>query len=330
MKVRNASSERGAALLIVLLLVATISVLALSIVQAVSTAYNAALVSSSRSQVLWFAFGAEDLASTKLSALSKVSEGKITSQTPGLNQPLTFDLPGGQLHALFQDASNCFNLNSLAQTSEEAEAAGAISAEQYYKDFLVAVGFDTSQSVQLTAALQDWLDLDNQPRSNGAETSYYATLETPYASGNTLLVSETELRAVKGYSQEVFRRIRPYVCARPDKVIGLYNVNTLRPAHAPLLVPVFANEINAESLENELRAVEGVEFDSASSFLEIQAFAAIAPDKRLDELLGVSSNYFRLTGEVVYLDAVTSYEAVFARSKANEVELLRRRLGVDE
>lgn len=327
---KSPSSEKGAALLVVLLLVATISALSLTIVQTVSTAYQTAMMSSARNQILWFAIGAEDLASSKLSAASKLTEGRITRNTPGLNERIDFELPGGRLSAVFSDASNCFNLNSLAQSSEDAEATGAINASTYYKDLLLTLGFEPGQANELVSTLQDWLDLDNLPRTGGAEVSYYASLKHPYGPGNTFLVSPTDLRAIKGYSKEVVQRLKPYVCAWQDKRIGPFNVNTLSRSQAPLLVPVFANEIPLSTIEEELQAVEGVEHDSEKEFLARPTFAIVSPDKRLDSLLSDKTSFFRLAGEVVYLDAVTSYEAVFARNKANDIVLVRRRLGVDE
>ena len=324
------SSERGAALLIVLLLVASLSAIALTIVQTMNSAYQSALISSARNQILWFAIGAEDFAASKLSTVSKLTEGKITRMTPGFDEPIEFALPDGCLKARFTDGSNCFNLNALSQTSEQADKAGAINAAEFYQQLLSALEFDTNKATELVATLQDWIDGDTLPRPGGAETSYYVSLEKPYASANTFLVSPGELRAIKGYTKEVYRRIRPYVCTHPDANIGPFNINTMRVAHAPLLFPVFSGEIPVTTLETELSGLEGTVNDTVDDFFALPTFAIIGKDNRKDEVLSVTTTYFRLTGEVVYLDAVTGYEAVFARDKAHNVALVRRRLGVDE
>lgn len=324
------SKERGAALLIVLLQVATISVIAVAIMASVTHSMRVSAISSARSQALWYTTGAEDLAAAKLSELVEVTEGKISHVTPGIGVPIVFEMGDGRVSAEFQDASNCFNLNSLSQTREDAELAGAVDAAAFYRQLLIALEIDANLTDELVAAVQDWIDADRLPRPSGAESTYYATLEHPYAAGDTLMVSPNELRAVKGYTKEIFGRVKPYICTRPTTSIGSFNVNTLRPQHAPLLVPVFSSEIDRATMMQELEAVQGEIFSGKEDFLSIQAFALIGETNRLDSLLDVQSTHFRLTGEVVYQDTVTSYEAIFVRGDDNSVSLIRRRFGVDE
>lgn len=331
--VETSSRERGAALLIVLLQVAALSVIALAIVQHVTQSLRMSAISSARGQALWYAFGAEDLAVAKLSEVMKLTDGEINFSTPGLGVPLVFPLGDGRLNARFDDQTNCFNLNSLSQASEEGEEAQettAVDAAVFYQQLLIALDFDLNKAQEMVSSLQDWIDEDRLPRASGAETTYYASLPQPYGAADTLLVTPQELLAIKGYDRESYRRLRPFVCVRPDATLGPFNVNTLKPDMAPLLVPVFSGEIEVEAVRQELESISGEVFSSETDFLARPAFALIASEKRLASLLGIQSTHFRLTGEVVYLDTVTSYEAVLARDDANEVELLRRRFGVDE
>lgn len=332
MKQASAQSEKGAALLIVLLLVATLSVVSLTIVQTVGQAYRVGLHSSARSQALWYAMGTETLATSRLTQLMKLSEGKLSRNMEGLNEPFTFVIDGGSLTVQVADYSNCFNLNSLGQVTEEAgeNTSNAVSPALFYEHLLGALEIDTSLIPNLVAGVEDWIDADTRPRLTGAETSYYATLPQPYAPGDSLMATPQELLGIKGYTPDIFRRIRPFVCALPGKTPGVFNVNTLNANHAPLLVPVFGNEIDVEKIRTELEAGSNVTFKSASEFLALPTFALITPEKRQDQFLGIDSTYFRLTGEVVYLDTLTRYEAVFVRNDANKITLVRRRLGVDE
>ncbi len=322
--------ERGAALLIVLLLVATLSVIALAIVQTVSMAYRTSGLSAARSQIMWFALGAEDIASQRLSAALKLTEGRFSHFTPGLGEPLSFSVPDGKVTAIFNDHTNCFNLNSLAQQQTSDDSEAELDPAQFYKSLLVALDFNPGLADELVASVQDWIDDDNQPRQSGAETTFYASLEEPYAAGNTFLVTPNELLSMRRYDGEIFRRIRPYVCTRPDSGLGPFNINTLQPSDAALLVPVFSEEVSIDVIRTELESLQTTELTDDEDFFARPAFSLVAPEQRLSELIDIKSDYFRLSGDVVYLDSVTSYEAVFARGNGDDVVLLRRRLGVDE
>ncbi|MFC6197425.1 type II secretion system minor pseudopilin GspK [Ponticaulis profundi] len=326
----DARSERGAALLIVLLLVATLSVLSLAIVQTVTHAYRLSGLSSSRSQALWLAVGVEDFAKVKLQQALQLTEGKLDRRTPGLDEPLVVPVEGGEIRAVISDASNCFNLNSLVQSEEALSNPDVVDAGAFYLAMLEALQIDPTQAREMLAATQDWIDADNAPRSFGAETSFYASQEKPYAAGNTYLASPQEVLAIRGYSPEVFRRIRPLICTLPNDQVGQFNINMLTPDQAPLLAPVFAGVVSIDSIYGQLEAQQGRSFADTEEFFAQPMFAVVDPEQRLDSLLSVEAHLFRLRGEVVYLDTVSSYEAIFERGQSGAIRLLRRRLGVDE
>ena len=280
---RRLRSDQGAALLVVLLLVATLSVISLGVMQIVTSATRVAGLSGSRSQAIWYVRGAEDIARIKVKEIFEASDGKITRYTPGLGQDIPFDIEGGALIARVEDYSNCFNLNSLGQSADdqENEESPEPDAATFYTSLLETLGFDTSTAIQLRSALEDWIDADNTPRPSGAESYYYSGLERPYLAADGPLVARSELRAIQGYDRETYRRIAPYVCAMPGKTIARFNVNTLKVADAPLLVPVFSNLITLDAMVGILSLQADIVHNDVDEFLADPSFAAIEPEKRL-------------------------------------------------
>ncbi len=63
-------------------------------------------------------------------------------------------------------------------------------------------------------SLQDWLDDDDVPRSDGAEAVYYAV--QGYTPRNGGLLSVDELARVRGIGPRLVARLRPYVTTDPD------------------------------------------------------------------------------------------------------------------
>ena len=63
-------------------------------------------------------------------------------------------------------------------------------------------------------SLLDWLDYDDLPRANGAESGYYARLGI--APRNGMLASVDELARVRGFTPRLVDRLRPYVTVDND------------------------------------------------------------------------------------------------------------------
>ena len=65
-------------------------------------------------------------------------------------------------------------------------------------------GVDTSEASQISDAILDWIDPDDQPRLSGAESDYYLGLNPPYQAKNGPLDDLTELMLIRGVSPDMF------------------------------------------------------------------------------------------------------------------------------
>ncbi len=323
------TGESGAALLIALLIVATLSIIAVTLQRAGLQAVKSATLGEARAQTGWHVLGAEALAASLLTQSAGAVEGKFTRSTPGLGQPIVFPIEAGRIAVTVADASNCFNINSLAVSAQEAVEQNQPDPAQFYERLLIAVGVDRNDVSTLVDTAADWVDEDTGPRPFGAETAFYASGATPYAAADAPMVALSELRAVRGYDAALVQRIAPFLCAHPDTRIGPFNINTMEPWQSPLLVPVFADLVSLETLTG-LLFEEGEPGRTVAEFLEAPSLAAIAPENRYDDVLSDTSTWFDMRGEVVYLDVQTPFYALFEIDAASSAQLVRRRLGADE
>ncbi|MCM2357235.1 MAG: type II secretion system minor pseudopilin GspK [Geobacteraceae bacterium] len=69
---------------------------------------------------------------------------------------------------------------------------------------------------ELLDAVADWIDSDDDPRPDGAETPYYQALKPPYGAKNGSMETFEELRLVKGIDGKTLERLRPYLTVFPD------------------------------------------------------------------------------------------------------------------
>lgn len=180
--------------------------------------------------------------------------------------PVDIPLPAGPSRVSFQDATNCFNLNSLAMDTEGTDIdPSALSA---YQKLLVTSGITETDAERLVSTLADWIDMDASARSGGAEDVFYMNRAVPHFAANRPLMTISELRAIDGYSPEVVRLLQGRVCAGTPAQPSVLNVNSLEPADAPLLYALAPEQAEW----NEIAAV--IESRPVGGWASAEDFAA--------------------------------------------------------
>ena len=153
--------------------------------------------------------------------------------------------------AQLTDALSRFNINQLQGRPTPYNPQGTFNERfttgqqrfmrllQTQPDNLV----DTTLAQSITEAVIDWIDSDNTiTGQGGAEDNYYSSLETPLRTANQPFISVTELRQIKGVSNDIYNYLSPLLIALPSDV-G-FNVNTA-------LVPVMRS-LNQQNIETPL------------------------------------------------------------------------------
>ena len=155
------------------------------------------------------------------------------------------------IKAQLTDALSRFNINQLQGRPTPYNPQGTFNERfttgqqrfmrllQTQPDELV----DTTLAQSITEAVIDWIDSDNSiTGQGGAEDSYYSSLDVPLRTANQLFVSITELRQIKGVTNEIYNYVEPLLIALPSDV-G-FNINTA-------LVPVMRS-LNQQNIETPL------------------------------------------------------------------------------
>ena len=233
------NAQKGAALIVVLLLVATLAFVVLAITERTAASVRRTSAATARAQMLWRMVGAETLSTVVVTkALEQEAANAFTLEHPLLATPFPVPLPEGTGYLRFADASRCFNLNSMVS---EATPGAFSKNETGRKEFLalaVASGLGLNEAESLADAIVDWLDTDTSQELRGAEDGFYTGLPVPFRTGGGLFASVTELRAIRGMTREIYDQLSPFFCAYPSVQPVTLNVNLLRPDDAPLLAAV--------------------------------------------------------------------------------------------
>ncbi|MGS2718578.1 type II secretion system minor pseudopilin GspK [Eionea flava] len=191
------------------------------------------------------------------------------------------------IKATLTDALSRFNLNQLQGRPTPYNPQGTLNERfttgqqrfmrllQTQPDDLV----DPSLAQSITEAAIDWMDGDNNVTGQGgAENNYYSSLDTPYRAANQPFISVTELRQIKGITDEIYRYLAPLVVVLPNDV-G-FNVNTALPAvmrslnqqniDTPLVESDAALLTEGRPLAEDTAAIDNNENATAENNSEIQ------------------------------------------------------------
>lgn len=178
-----------------------------------------------------------------------------------------------------------------------------------------------------TDAILDWLDADDEPRPEGAESDYYESLETPYACKNGPMESIEELLLIAGITPEIYfdlnrdpeetQELRQQedelypVSSLPDlltatgSIEGKININTARPE---LLMALFQDPAAVDTI---------VAAQQETPFQDVQDLGtSVNLPPEFNDLLDVKSNVFRIQGDGFVDDVMVRVEAYVVRPDA--------------
>lgn len=337
----NARGERGAALVVALLIFALCTALIVAMKSEFVLYYQRGANVFISEQVYAYLRGAEELA--KLALVQDYDEDQLREQPQDdLSEPwaqdpdrvVPYDLDeGGWLRGGLEDLQGRFNLNALVDTAASSEGETKIrytSAQKQFVRLLQALDgleLGEQEAIAVTESIGDWLDADSKVRPNGAEDDYYVGLTPAYRAGNQLMASVSELRAIVGVTPQLYDALRPWVAALPEKDAVL-NILT---APSMLLRTInddasFAPLSEADGLLlDEVRAEEG--FASIEDFLANPVFEGKELSK-IQSRLGTSSSYFLLSSEAKVAERKLRLYSVLERKDRTVTTIARTNEGL--
>jgi general secretion pathway protein K len=326
---RGRASREGMALLTVLLLVAVMAVVAVAILDDVRFSVRRTTNAETQAQAQWYAAGAESLARRQISDLLE-ADGARTPLEPRWNgRVMEFPVEEGAIRAVVTDGQNCFNLNSLVYGQGEDLFARPEGTTQFIA-LGTALGLSRARMSAAAAALTDWMDNDAAASAGGAEDARYAGLATPYRTGGVMLADVSEMRAVAGVDADLYRRLRPYVCALPATAQARLNPNTLTEGQAPLLVMLSDGEIGLQTARAAIAARPVSGWSSVEAFWAQSALKDFTPDEEAQAQVSLLTRYFDLRVDVDYGGARAVRTALLYAAPDGAVRTVLRRWTPEE
>ena len=117
--------------------------------------------------------------------------GPTNNPIAEVENPIT--LGHGTISWKITDLESKFNINS----SEPV-------LQQILPQALTLMGVAAGESTPIVNSILDWIDPDDQPHVEGAETPYYQNLNPPYTAKNGPIDDISELLLIKGITPEIY------------------------------------------------------------------------------------------------------------------------------
>ena len=278
----KADSQRGVALLTILLLVVSITVVAGAMLASQKIAIRRSGLLFDQNQLLQDINAGQQLAVTLIRADAKLND--TDSEQDIWAQPIPpYTLGGHSIDIELRDEGNHFNINNLYHNGAVDTAALAV-----FQRLLTQLNLEPDIAV---AAL-DYQDADSEVYQDGGdENVVYAQQSNRGADTalpNQALLSIDQLAEIKGVDAQVLATLRPYITAVPYYLP--ININTA----SPVLFAALVEGASSQQMQSiiELRAKQA--FSSVDDVWQLPVLSSVKAEQRkaLTPLLAVDSQAF--------------------------------------
>ena len=289
---------KGAALIMALFITAIIASVSAGLFSMVSTNLENEKNMISEQQAILTTLSLESF--TKKYLNNKENRNNIVLAANNFSQksPINLPLERGNLEANIVDMGQCFNLNSLISISATGEETANQENLEFFKNLMKSLFIQDQKIEEISPAVIDWLDKDFFPDSYlGVEDDYYRNEKPSRLTSNQFFFDITELRDVKGMTEEIFQKLKPYICAF-NSVETKININSLNPFYPNILVALSSNTLSDLEARNILNSKPLGGYSSVSDFLNQQEIKTTFSSKFSKSNLTLETKYFILNTNI--------------------------------
>ena len=317
-------SERGAALLAVLILVAITGAIAAASLEKVRLSRMVAANVVAIDQARQFAVGAEQLGMLIVNDLVAQDRTKTTLAGNWNGGVRRVPMPGGgTVEARLRDGGNCFNINSVVQ-GEEGDLTRRGSAVDQFVALMALRAVPEPDARRIAEAAADWADTDTLPGPGGAEDAAFASGPQPFRTANALFADVSELRVLPGMGPDHFERVRPFLCALPVAELSPINVNTLLPGQAVLLSALAQGRLSEQAARRVLAMRPAAGWNNVIEFWRTDMLRGLAVPLDVQQQPKVRTDWFVIDVRSIVGES-EFFQTVLVDARFQPVRLVQRR-----
>lgn len=271
-----ADSQRGVALLTILLLVVSITIVAGSMLASQKIAIRRSGVVVTQDQLLQGIDAGKQVAVTLIRADNQLND--TDSAQDIWAQPLPpYTLGSHSITVELRDEASRFNINNLYHHAQVDSVALAI-----FQRLLSQLNLEP----EIAIAVLDWQDTDSEVYHDGGdESSVYTNKSLP----NQPFISIEQLQSVRGVDAEVLATLRPYITAVPYYLP--MNINTA----SPVLLAALMAQASPEQMQALTALREQQVFSAVTELWQLPPLSTLdtTQQQALAPILAVDSQAFK-------------------------------------
>ncbi len=278
----TAHSQRGVALLTILLLVVSITVVAGAMLASQKIAIRRSSLLFDQNQLSQDINAGQQLAITMIRADDKLND--TDSEQDIWAQPLPpYLLANHSISIELRDEASRFNINNLYQNGAVDSNALAI-----FQRLLTQLNLESDIAI----AILDYQDTDSDVYQDGGDESVVYSQQTSGSASKTLpnqaLVSIDQLQEIRGVNAEVLAALRPYITTVPYYLP--INVNTA----SPVLLAALIDGATSQQMQGLVDTRAKQALASIDDVWQLPMLSSLNNDQRkaLTPLLAVDSQAF--------------------------------------
>ncbi len=301
MVARMRKSERGVALLAVLLGVALMT---LVVVEFAMTSGLGFVSAANQANELRASYLARSAVSIGLALLAADARADAKSQTPTdtLNDVWAMPFPpmqleGGTVSLSIVDEGRKINLNAMVQNGHPNQLA-VLKVQRLFTILDV--------SPDLVQGIIDWITPNNGTGLGGGIGDYYAGLKPPYQPRYGSMPTMGDLQMVQGFNEAVFNRVSPFLTVMPETAV---NANTASPQVLAALEPELTEDQKIVVSILDARTIRP--FSQPTDIANLPDLGEVG--QRLQKDVDMRSQFFTITGNGTYAGARKIITATFHR-----------------
>src|SRR5690554_45045 len=296
---RTQSKQQGLALILVLMIFAITSVLAIAMVERQSADMQRSSTMLTVQQARAYTLAAEDAVKTGL-FLSWQQNKETVHNGEDWAQERRFPLSPGMAYIRIKDAQGRFNLNTLSP-----QAANMQRQQQRFTNLLNLLAVDPI----ISSNLANWMNKASQA------DDFYQRKEPAYRAAYQTCKHISELLLVEGVDLDVYAQLEPYIACLP--ITASLNVNTA----SPMVLAALDASLTLSQGEAMAAARGDKGFATLDEFwglAEVQPFVTIEENNKDKEPwsqtdFSVTSEYFEAFIRVDLAERIASSEVLIKR-----------------
>lgn len=306
---KAASSQRGIALIVALLVVALATILIAALLDRGELSLARTRNQLRLAQAQSYAQGLEAYAARVIQQ-SALQQGPDTNNSPWAVPLPSTPVPEGFISATMIDRNGCFNINNLLDASGGRDDTSAT----LFTRLLKALKLDP----YLKDVIVDWM-LINPVSSATNGDGFYLALPVPYRTARHDFRHVSELRLIRGINGDVYSQLAPYVCALPQGT--KINVNT---ASVPVLMTMSGSMTEEQA--------KGIWQNGHANLQDTTSLQGLISPPNASSYFDVRSDHFLARGDIT-LDGLpfTFFSLIENRIGADGgIRVIERTRGSDE